>query len=455
LGIEKYEIKNENIYYYIKKVDENDICISLILRPLTDVIDTKPAMVEAQDYYEPSLRASSSYEILCRDETWTSDLLDESSSMKQNCIAWERGYCTKFCMDWKMINREWICEDYLVVHGVPRNFCESIKYYLGVSQEQNCENGYCITTSDYYRCQCNPDYKPDHYGMECIPKSSNQNTAIQRSNHIIDVCKNKNPCKGAVCVNLNGGIKTYFCECKRGFKRVSHQECEDIDECRTGTPCGDLMCVNTIGSYECICPNGFTHDDGLSCRDIDECTETNNCGFYGCSNFPGGYICECPVNSLWNPFSQSCEIETEDACNSNGNPCIKGKCIPIGKNNYRCECIDGYEGEKVCKHVCRNKATCGTGPKSGICVEAEDTYLCICNSEDEEFNEETKTCEPNCAAMDPIDRFIKCPGYEIDGSDGHIGSFSPAYGDQYPDIIITDDSYDSSYDLEDIDVQYT
>ena len=146
----------------------------------------------------------------------------------------------------------------------------------------------------------------------------------------------------------------------------------------------------------------------FSCRDIDECTETNNCGFYGCSNFPGGYICECPVNSLWNPFrivyqnyphlvvifaqircgvdllkfkSQSCEIETEDACNSNGNPCIKGKCIPIGKNNYRCECIDGYEGEKVCKHVCRNKATCGTGPKSGICVEAEDTYLCICNSE--------------------------------------------------------------------------
>ena len=98
IGIEKYEIKNENIYYYIKKgwnprpfpclltnfvlVDENDICISLILRPLTDVIDTKPAMVEAQDYYEPSLRATSSYEILCRDETWTSDLLDESSSMK-------------------------------------------------------------------------------------------------------------------------------------------------------------------------------------------------------------------------------------------------------------------------------------------------------------------------------------------------------------------------------------
>ena len=86
------------------------------------------------------------------------------------------------------------------------------------------------------------------------------------------------------------------------LKNVIGDAVEDIDECRTGTPCGDLMCVNTVGSYECICPNGFTHDDGLSCRDIDECTETNNCGFYGCSNFPGGYICECPVNSLWNPF---------------------------------------------------------------------------------------------------------------------------------------------------------
>ena len=72
-------IKNSK---YLFVVDEKDICISLILRPLTDVIDTKPAIVEAQDYYEPSLRASSSYEILCRDETWTSDLLDESSSMK-------------------------------------------------------------------------------------------------------------------------------------------------------------------------------------------------------------------------------------------------------------------------------------------------------------------------------------------------------------------------------------
>ena len=46
-------------------------------------------MVEAQDYYESSLCASSSYEMLCRDETWTSDLLDESSSMKSG-THWNR-----------------------------------------------------------------------------------------------------------------------------------------------------------------------------------------------------------------------------------------------------------------------------------------------------------------------------------------------------------------------------
>ena len=53
--------------------------------------------------------------------------------------------------------------------------------------------------------------------------------------------------------------------------------------------------------------------------------------------------------------------------------------------------------------------------------------------------------------MDPIDRSVLCPEYTSD----HMGSFSPAYGDQYPDIISYDiEDMDSSYDTEEINIDY-
>ena len=52
---------------------------------------------------------------------------------------------------------------------------------------------------------------------------------------------------------------------------------KDVDECLDPSPCGELMCVNTIGSYLCICPTGYskdyTEDEELHCTDVDECHE--------------------------------------------------------------------------------------------------------------------------------------------------------------------------------------
>ena len=66
-------------------------------------------------------------------------------------------------MDWQrdethmLHNGKFTCKNSLVVHGTPRNFCE---YYDSFSSESdnmnaNCANGYCVSTSEYYRCVCN------------------------------------------------------------------------------------------------------------------------------------------------------------------------------------------------------------------------------------------------------------------------------------------------------------
>ena len=165
--------------------------------------------------------------------------------------------------------------------------------------------------------------------------------------------------QGAICINRYGGVKEYWCECKRGFKRLNHQVCEDIDECYEGSAvCGDLMCVNTEGGYDCLCPTGYTSDKTTegqsSCRDIDECTETDHCGLYGCENFPGDYICECPLHSQWNPLDHVCTIIQEDFCNIQlSNPCGEfGKCIPEGLDGYHCQCIAGYTGDESDDKYC-------------------------------------------------------------------------------------------------------
>ena len=91
--------------------------------------------------------------------------------------------------------------------------------------------------------------------------------------------------------------------CKSGFSLL-FQKCTDIDECgQTIDWCGDLSCINTIGSYSCQCRSGFETTEVFNfeyqrieteCRDIDECTKRNACPRNAvCRNTEGSYSCLC------------------------------------------------------------------------------------------------------------------------------------------------------------------
>ena len=79
---------------------------------------------------------------------------------------------------------------------------------------QDCANGVCINTNDYYRCECQDDFVPISYGTECVPKDQAKRNLTHANN---DVCNNKNPCVGSVCGNRHGG--SFWCECKQVLQK--------------------------------------------------------------------------------------------------------------------------------------------------------------------------------------------------------------------------------------------
>ena len=51
------------------------------------------------------------------DETWTTDAVTlNGDNGKYTCIAWERGYCIKYCMEWQIVDGKFACEDLLIMH---------------------------------------------------------------------------------------------------------------------------------------------------------------------------------------------------------------------------------------------------------------------------------------------------------------------------------------------------
>ncbi|XP_041108964.1 EGF-containing fibulin-like extracellular matrix protein 1 isoform X2 [Polyodon spathula] len=106
--------------------------------------------------------------------------------------------------------------------------------------------------------------------------------------------------------------------CNTGFAPDEQNYCRDIDECSFSNYMCQYQCVNEPGRYSCVCPDGYQLQGSRNCQDINECeTGTDNCREDEmCWNYFGGFRCY-PRNPCHEPYIRT--SENRCVCPS-GNP---------------------------------------------------------------------------------------------------------------------------------------
>ncbi|KAK6111911.1 Calcium-binding EGF domain family protein [Brugia pahangi] len=211
------------------------------------------------------------------------------------------------------------------------NECES-------SQEICHKHSHCINAIGDYICErnCQPGFKVDSRG-DCKD---------------IDECAlgMHNCTSGVLCKNIPGAFLCEASLCAEGYIRDSSGHCKDVNECDK-LLCGNLKCLNHLGSYNCICPTGFPIDINGICEDINECTFNLPCN-YECENIEGSYKCLCP---------EGYTIEQNNCTDINeclSNPCLTDELCFNQLGSYEClttPCpVDYHLKDQKCIPNCQN-----------------------------------------------------------------------------------------------------
>ena len=183
--------------------------------------------------------------------------------------------------------------------GNPKDKCHDIdecktnpNICPGISE---CKNNY-----GGYKCNCPEGYTGSASKCRDVDECADRKSKVCGSSP-------------AICTNKPGNFE---CSCPDGYKWVESTEtgktgkCVDIDEClgmnSWNTPCDRTggVCENTVGGFECSCKTGFK-GDGKSCEDVDECLDETVCpgdpDQVICINSVGSYECKqitCPPTAF-------------------------------------------------------------------------------------------------------------------------------------------------------------
>uniref|UniRef100_A0A8C7YA88 Latent transforming growth factor beta binding protein 2 n=1 Tax=Oryzias sinensis TaxID=183150 RepID=A0A8C7YA88_9TELE len=326
------------------------------------------------------------------------------------------------------------------------------------SMPNKCQNGNCVNTEGSYTCECNSGFAKSWRDQcedldECkdpssCPRGICINTlgsfqcqacspGLRLSNERcvdVDECVLPEVCNHGLCVNLDG---THKCTCNHGYQVTpDRKSCEDVNECATGNACPVGICINTAGSYTCQnCRPGFGPSaDGLRCEgkkitvilvdwddfwffasdddlrltfsfffsDINECQTPDVCQTGVCTNTEGSFSCmTCAPGFTVTPNGLSCE-GTADEIN-----CGEHGFCENTNSSFHCKCDKGYTNPVGDVTQCVDVNECETS--SALCGEAlcenyDGSFLCICPTDNEEFDPITNRCRSMVSQQLKVDR---------------------------------------------------
>ncbi|XP_037617123.1 fibulin-1-like isoform X2 [Sebastes umbrosus] len=251
----------------------------------------------------------------------------------------------------------------------------------------------CTNTKGSFRChpkeRCSDGFMQDAMGScsdinECLAHTS--------------------PClPGQTCINTPGSYTChrYTVTCGRGYHLTEDgRRCEDVDECRTGTMCGDHGCVNLVGTYRCDCRTGYIFNSITKlCEDINECRlYSGRLCAHKCDNTKGSYQCGCTTGFQLSPDGRNCG----DINECEANPCSQ-ECANV-YGSYQCYCRRGYQLSDIDGITCEDIDECALPTGGHVCSyrcsNAPGSFYCTCPPVGYTLAHNGRTCQDidECAA---------------------------------------------------------
>ena len=274
-----------------------------------------------------------------------------------------------------------------------------------------CGNGGCTDGLGSYMCNCYPGWEKDADGncnVDIDYCLENEDTACQTPDGDFGVCSD--------------GNVSFSCDCSS--TDYEGENCNIwIDDC-AGVVCGWSMhgCGDLNRDYECYCNDGTTSS---YCEEPPDPCDDIDCGYYGscdggictCTQGHSGSRCDIPpappdpcdgVNCGYygscNSATGACDCESGysgtpctfvDRCSPN--PCENYVQCHTIDNDYRCECLPGYNGKDCDNDIdeCVGK-DCG----HGTCIDEVDGFKCECKAGYVTTTGYCDTDEDNCPGKD-------------------------------------------------------
>ncbi|XP_061882292.1 slit homolog 2 protein isoform X4 [Entelurus aequoreus] len=162
-------------------------------------------------------------------------------------------------------------------------------------EDNDCENNStCVDGVNNYTCMCSPEYTA----------ATNEVERGELCEEKLDFCAPElNPCQHASkCIVTPQGYK---CECTPGYVgehcETDHNDCDE-SKCQNGA-----QCIDAVDGYTCVCPEGYS-----------------------------GLFCDVPPPMVL-PRTSPCD----------NHDCLNGaQCVVVATTEPRCQCLQGYEGER-------------------------------------------------------------------------------------------------------------